>query len=241
MKNRTIKTIIILGVLLIPASVMAMNTKNKEDYTKKMFSALKEEKFDDENMKKAIDEAIEAGVDINAKDKEDHGRTLLHKAAYKGLDKIFGHLILKNADTTIKDENGWTALHFITGRCNDKSQQNRLDMISGISDSVDVNAKTEYGETALSLAILKQCSDIAAFLIKEKRADINAADPDPCYGNTILHNAVKNNDEKIVEMLLLEGRGRAGAKAKNNAGETPLDIAKKNKNEEIINLLSDSF
>ena len=66
---------------------------------------------------------------------------------------------------------------------------------------------------------------------KNHEFDINEKDE---AGNTLLSMAVRNNCSSIVEFLLRDG---ANPNMPNNTGTTPLMIARKNKNEDIIHQL----
>lgn len=69
-----------------------------------------------------------------------------------------------------------------------------------------------------------------AFL--EKGADVNARDAN---GGTALHWAVGGNKPEVAELLLAKG---ADGKLADNAGQIPLDLAKKLKRAKMIELLS---
>ena len=59
----------------------------------------------------AVKKHLNAAADVNAKD--DNGRTLLHQAAFEGLEgrkEIAELLIVKGADVNAKEEDGYTPL-----------------------------------------------------------------------------------------------------------------------------------
>lgn len=84
------------------------------------------------------------------------------------------------------------------------------------------NTKTEYGYTALHIAIWKNNARSAKILLGNK-ADVEAKTQ---WGFTPLHELTRceeSNDRKeIMEMLIMR---RADINALTNAGNTPLDIA----------------
>jgi hypothetical protein len=67
---------------------------------------------------------------------------------------------------------------------------------------VDVNAKTEYGVTALAFAAGKGHIAVVRLLL-ENKADVNTKDT--FYGSSPLDNAATNGHAKVVELLLESG------------------------------------
>jgi len=89
----------------------------------------------------------------------------------------------------------------------------------------DVNARDEYGRTALSLACRRDRLGVVRTLISSG-ADVNAADTRaeaPCNsGMTPLHWAAGRGHTGVVELLLASG---AGVDARDDEGLTPLHSA----------------
>lgn len=77
-----------------------------------------------------------------------------------------------------------------------------------LAAGIDVNAKNDYGATALSFAADKGHVEIARLLI-DRGADINVKDS--FYGSTPMDWAVYNNHPEMVKLLL--SKGAAGASA----------------------------
>ncbi len=93
-------------------------------------------------------------------------------------------------------------------RENDREQVNSL-----LKDKTNVDAKDEFGKTALLLASTLGLTDIAAMLI-ESGANLEARDSG---GNTPLINASYGGHVKLVELLIKSG---AKVNAESNNGST---------------------
>jgi ankyrin repeat protein len=100
----------------------------------------------DNEDREIIELLIDGGVDINAKD--DRGNTILHKAAYKGNQKIVELLIFidRGADINARTKDGYTVLHYLA--MNGYSEM-KLIVELLIAKGADVNAKTNDGKTPL--------------------------------------------------------------------------------------------
>ena len=125
-----------------------------------------------------------------------------------------------------------------------------------LDKGVSVNAKNDYGETPLDMAVWYNGeSEIAALLRKQggkhgvingaaAGGDIEAVKEFLAAGTDVntkdgwewtpLHNAAWWGHEEIAELLLANG---AGVNAKNNVGWTPLHMAAINGRNEIVGLL----
>ena len=125
-----------------------------------------------------------------------------------------------------------------------------------LDKGVSVNAKNDYGETPLDMAVWYNGeTEIAALLRKQggkhgvingaaAGGDIEAVKEFLAAGTDVntkdgwewtpLHNAAWWGHKEIVELLLANG---AGVNAKNNVGWTPLHMAAINGHNEIVGLL----
>nr|MBO6295302.1 ankyrin repeat domain-containing protein [Schwartzia sp. (in: firmicutes)] len=181
---------------------------------------------------------IEAGVDVNAKNK--YGCTALMLASNPGAVKV---LIDKGADVNAKDNDGRTALMHVFKKYTSSEEENERDFIPTseralvsagkivatlLEHGANVKERDKDGRTALMLAY---DADIAKMLI-EKGAGINVADNN---GNTPLMYAVRNKiitgntywnptacSEMIAKVLVVEG---ADVNAVNKDGQTALMLS----------------
>jgi hypothetical protein len=107
-------------------------------------------------------------------------------------------------------------------------------IISGnnISEYLDLDINILFGEyTLLIIAYAHYKKDIFDILLKN--ANINMQDK---FGSTVLHCAVERGDiDRIKQILLIKG---VNVDIKDNNVLTPLNIAEKNKNIDIINLIN---
>lgn len=109
------------------------------------------------------------------------------------------------------------------------------------NNNINVNIRDiEYDSTLLIHATIKDNNEIVKYLLTLDNLDLNAQDRE---GMNALMYACQNNNLIIVRMLLSFANVKKGKlidiNAKNNMGETVLDIVTKNKdNKSIFNLLS---
>ncbi|WP_236716037.1 ankyrin repeat domain-containing protein [Leptospira interrogans] len=154
------------------------------------------------------------GADPLAKSKS--GMTLLHYAAYRGLDWFVEDLIAAKMDPNATDQNGWTPLHSATSG----GHKNTVEIL--IRKGGNPKVKSEEGYTLIHIAASHGGAnlDLIPFLI-QNGGDVNAEWLD--YEVAPLHLAVKANQPQIVLLLLTNGAlpnihfGRVK--------ETPLHIA----------------
>ena len=97
-------------------------------------------------------------------------------------------------------------------------KNNALDAQRFINEGIDVNAKGDYGKTALMYAAECNSVDVAKLLIKAK-ADVNAKDND---GKTALVYTAEYNSADVAELLI---KAKVGVNAKGDYGETALMYA----------------
>jgi|GEM_PF-3147649 len=98
----------------------------------------------------------------------------------------------------------------------------------------DINWQDNRKYTPLFIAIENKNIQAVKLLI-ENNADITFKD---VFGNTVLHQAVASGDKDILKELLLHSHGSMLCAMKNCYGETPLDLAKKSGNTQMLQLLS---
>lgn len=157
-----------------------------------------------------------------------HTKTPLMKAASDG-DKAAVQKILKSKKTNIDAEDSEerrTALYFAINN----EHNNVIQLL--IDAGARLENLSEGKETALFMATTTNNRELMKTLIKKNKGLLNIPDSD---GTTPLMEAAKFGAKETVQILL-----DAGAKKdlKNNLGSTALDIAKENKNEDALILLS---
>jgi ankyrin repeat protein len=185
----------------------------------------------------AVRQAIDAGADINELD--ENGYTPLiwacsysSKEFYEESAKL---LIEKGADINIKANNGTTALIEAA-----ENSREITDLLlkngASIKDKKDEGTGCFYSCMFGILFFQQENYDLAELMLT-KGADVDEAPTSgELQGWTILHFASRENKMKAVKFLLDRG---ADPNAKNNNGDTPLSMAEKQGNTEVIALLKD--
>jgi ankyrin repeat protein len=101
-----------------------------------------------------------------------------------------------------------------------------------LAHGANVNRREASGQPLLNSRIHWNLPHVALWLL-EKGADPNLTDS---AGNTALHEAASRGINPKVLLAILERRGRPNAR--NQVGETPLDIARRKMRTKLIPLLS---
>lgn len=102
---------------------------------------------------------------------------------------------------------------------NASAQGDLAGLMEELDKGVDPNLKSASNSTPpLLLSVLNAHINTAKLLMK-KGANLEGKDK---FGNTSLHYTAKNGYKKIIAILIAQN---VDVNAKNNAGETPLDIA----------------
>lgn len=163
----------------------------------------------------------EIQVHINLKDK--YGQTALYNAARIGNLAIVKALHKKGADLNIGETDRWTPLHSAINN-------NHFSVVQYLVKSgADINRQEITGKTPIYFAVLHGRYKAAQLLIKAG-ADINKQEND---GWSPLHSAAYNNRLRFVELLF---EARAKTELKNKYNNTAFNLARLQKNEEIISL-----
>jgi hypothetical protein len=95
-----------------------------------------------------------------------------------------------------------------------QSQARVADLLQNaqfVPSSADIHFAYQYAEV-----------ELFKFFVEKTKVTLNGRDD---YGNTILHYAVKDRDEKKSGILLKQADSRVSANIINNRGESPTDIA----------------
>ena len=156
----------------------------------------------------AIKQHLDAGTDINKKDK--NGATALHRAARYRLLEIVEFLIENGANVAARDDRGETPLHHQT------KAKKIIEVL--ISKGADVNARDKSGQSSLHEAAGGYNSHSIVKLFVDHGADVNLKDNSE---RTPLHEAAEVlSNSSTIELLIAQG---AEINAKDKNGETPLD------------------
>ena len=156
----------------------------------------------------AIKQHLDAGTDINKKDK--NGATALHRAARYRLLEIVEFLIKNGANVAARDDRGETPLHHQT------KAKKIIEVL--ISKGADVNARDKSGQSSLHKAARGYNSHSIVKLFVDHGADVNLKDNSE---QTALHEAAGVlSNSSTIELLIAQG---AEINAKDKNGETPLD------------------
>jgi ankyrin repeat protein len=188
---------------------------------------------------------LDRGADVNAKDR--FGQTPLMKAAQADHLHVVRFLLEKGADINVKNESGETPLMAAAGL-------GEFDIVELLlNKGAQLSAKDREGRTALEHAASNNHRRIADLLISrgaktnlavaamvgdtaevqrflKEGSDVNAKDD---KGNTALILAVERGHLEVVK-LLLENHADVNVKA---SGETALDIAQRNRFNEMYTVL----
>ena len=166
---------------------------------------------------------INAGADVNAKDKL-WGHPLSYRAIMHGRIEILKELIKAGADVNAKDPCGYSLL-FVAMRESDSESARFL-----IQEGADMMIHPKEKWTALHEAAKEGKEDLIQDLIA-RQADVNAKDID---GQTPFFVAVDfdktGTAKKLFEM-------NADVLIKNNKGEDAFQVAMKNRNLELVELI----
>jgi ankyrin repeat protein len=158
----------------------------------------------------AITAFFDAGINPNAPNVADDGRTVLIAAAARGDLEVVNLLVQGGADVNVKDNTGYTALlHAIEAR------YDQVEEILLNHPKLDPSARGLNGITALASYVWRERKDAVRKLL-ERGADVNAQDND---GDAPLHGAAQNGNVEILDLLLAKG---ANPNLKNKQGGTPL-------------------
>jgi len=165
---------------------------------------------------------IQHGADVNAKDQWGRGYTPLQRAAIRGKPELVKLLLEADADMSVKNDRGQSALHVsLDIRNSDYPQykQSNAAVELLLAKGADVNLKDKDGRTPLHLAAESADGDIIKLLL-DKGAEVNAKDDE--YRYTALHHAARLGKRNVAEMLIARG---ANINAKDKQGHTPLYVA----------------
>jgi ankyrin repeat protein len=155
--------------------------------------------------------------------------TPLMVAANRSFVEVALLLIANGADLSAKSESGMTALMLAM---NPNSEKDSLAISTAILENGgDVNARSDGGNTALMEAGHKGLTKVVEHLL-EKGASVDLQNK---YGETALMVSCLEGAEPAVVRALLDAG--ADKDLTDIDGFTAFDLAKKNGNEEVMNML----
>ena len=169
-------------------------------------------------------------ADINLYARTDSGDTPLKLAAINKHDNVV-HTLLSDSQclVEVKGQDGYTALHF---SCRDGN----VDIVRTlVKHKANVNAKTDSGDTPLTIAVRHKHDDVIHALLSDSQCSVDAKGQD---GYTALQYSSRYGHVDIVWTLV---KHKANVNAKTDSGDTPITLAVRHKHDNVIHaLLSDS-
>ena len=178
-------------------------------------------------------------MEIVGRGKDDQGVTAIHFASFKGNVKIIKLLIENGADIFIKTKRLLNIIHYSAQGNKPSSIMFYYFELMKKGDFQLIKDKDSGGSTPLHWAAYSNAEDALLYLInlnifkneKEKLDFINMKD----YQDfTPLHLSVTSKSSRIVMKLLQNG---ASPEIKNKNQMTPLDLAIKKEQKEIIEII----
>ena len=176
----------------------------------------------------------------------DQGIAPIHYASFRGDVPIIKLLIENGADITKTTKRGLNVIHY----CAQGNKPNSLiyfylKMRENIDDNNQYKLITDKdigGSTSLHWAVYSLAEDLLLYLInldifdtiEEKEKFINELDNE---GYSALHLSISSKSSRVAIRLLQNG---ANPLLKDKKGNTPLDLATKKKQREMINILKAS-
>ncbi len=151
-------------------------------------------------------EMLKVQTDINERDAD--GNTALHVAARLNEADMTSFLIIKGADTEIKNNKGDTALH-VAIKNNALDSAKVLAIVHG-----DIFAKDANEDTALELALAKGWYDAMITKQTGEIRDVN--------GQSIVHYFVRTRNERAIDCCIKQ---ELDLSVKDSSGISPLALA----------------
>jgi len=162
---------------------------------------------------------LQAGADVNLKNQFDW--TPLMVTTFMGSESSANILINAGANVSVSDVRGYTPLHWAAQR----GFARVVDLL--LQKGAYPNVKSRKGLTPLLQAAALGRVDVVRVLL-EKGASVNLADNE---GWTALHKATANGHVEVIKMLR---EANADPYALHSSGITPVAIAKRSKDQKII-------
>ncbi|XP_061441528.1 nuclear factor NF-kappa-B p105 subunit isoform X2 [Rhineura floridana] len=100
--------------------------------------------------------------------------------------------------TTVQDENGDNVLHLAIIHLRKELVRNFLEVVADLNADDILNVRNDLYQTPLHLAVITKQAGVVKDLLRAG-ADVSLLDR---HGNSVLHLAAKQGDEKVLSMLL---------------------------------------
>ncbi|CAM4657691.1 nuclear factor NF-kappa-B p105 subunit isoform X4 [Lepidochelys kempii] len=104
--------------------------------------------------------------------------------------------------TVVQDENGDNVLHLAIIHLHSELVRNLLEVVLDFNSDDIINMRNDLYQTPLHLAVITKQADVVEDLLRAG-ADVSLLDR---HGNSILHLAAKEGDDKILNILLKHER-----------------------------------
>ncbi|XP_044751749.1 serine/threonine-protein phosphatase 6 regulatory ankyrin repeat subunit B-like [Coccinella septempunctata] len=170
-----------------------------------------------QNSTTLVKRLIELGADPNAKEAQ-FGRTPLHTAAHKERIELIEFFVsVKNIFLDAPDKDGLTPLHLACRGISQELVETVIDTL--IKNGADVDLPCNAGNTVVHYVAARQdLTSQLELIIRNDRRRLNTKNN---IGETPLHLACRNLDNKSIKFLLKEG---ASLEVTNIYGRTPPDL-----------------
>ncbi|MBA8769798.1 ankyrin repeat domain-containing protein [Wolbachia pipientis] len=129
----------------------------------------------------------------NINEKDEKGKTILHKAAKMSTRKKVSFLVRKGADVNARDNRGFTPLHWAVS---EKRLENVKELIRSEAEVNATEGMSKY--TPLHLACIVGAESVIKELVKA-RVDVNQPDK---FGNTPMYWLLENEKNKKAREFL---------------------------------------
>lgn len=170
-----------------------------------------------------VRQLIKHSANVDHQD-DQHGNTALHEAAWKGYSQTAEALARAKANVYIKNKGGFAPLHLACQ--NGHNQTCRVLLLAGCKPDI----KNNYGDTPLHTAARYGHAGVTRILLSA-RTHVGEMNKN---GDTALHIAAAMGRRKLTKILLESG---ADQTVKNKQHETPGDIARRKKSDQILEIL----
>ena len=204
---------------LLSDSGCLVDAKNQDGYTALHYSC----KYGHIDIVKTL---VKHKANVNAR--TDSGNTPLTLATRNKHDSVV-HALLSDSQCLVdaKGQDGYTALEY-------SCRYGLVDITRTlVKHKADVNARTDSGDTPLTLAAEHGHDNVVHALLSDSQCLVDAKGQD---GSTALQYSCIYGHVDIVRTLV---KHKANVNARTDSGNTPLTLAAMNKHDNVVHALSD--